>query len=103
MLKELRFRAYRVTVVHELKEPDKGKRVAYCNWLLSAIVNGFFDHMLFFMTEEARFHLSGYVNSQNTRYWSQDNSHIVHEEPRHPEEIGVWCAVSGMRIIGIFL
>jgi len=25
------------------------------------------------MTEEARFHLSGYVNKQNYRYWAPEN------------------------------
>ena len=34
-----------------------------------------------FFTDEAWFHLSGYVNSQNSRLWSYDNPHSLHENP----------------------
>jgi len=55
-------------------------------------------------TDEAWFHLSGYVNSQNTRIWAAENPHTVHEGPLHSQNIGVWCDVSRRRIIGpIFL
>jgi hypothetical protein len=33
------------------------------------------------MSDEAWFHLSGHVNSQNTRYWAAENPHLVHEQP----------------------
>ncbi|PSN33238.1 hypothetical protein C0J52_24490 [Blattella germanica] len=39
----LKFRPFRVSVVHELQEPDKGNRVTHCNWLLSSIVEGFLN------------------------------------------------------------
>ncbi|PSN35242.1 hypothetical protein C0J52_15520 [Blattella germanica] len=38
--KDLKFRPFGVSVVHELREPDKGKRITFCNWLLSSIVEG---------------------------------------------------------------
>ena len=57
-----------------------------------------------FFTAEAWFHLSGYINSQNTRIWAAENPHSVHEEPLHSQEFVVWCGVSCRRIIGpIFL
>jgi hypothetical protein len=52
------------------------------------------------MSDEAWFHLSGHVNSQNTRYWEAENPRLLHEQPLHNQKIGVWCAVSGTRIIG---
>ena len=55
-------------------------------------------------TDEAWFHVSGYVNSQNTRVWASENPHVFHESSLIPEKVGVWCAISGQRIIGpIFL
>ena len=57
------------------------------------------DPLLYFMSDEAWFHLSGYVNSQNTRYWSFENPHLIHETPLHDLKIGVWCAVSGTMIV----
>ena len=54
----------------------------------------------FLVTDEAWFHLSGYVNSQNSRHWAIENPHVIHESPLHPVKIGVWCAISAQRIVG---
>jgi hypothetical protein len=92
--------AYCVTAVHELKEPDREKRVAYCR-RLQAFFNehpGIIDFLWF--TDEAWVHLSQYVNSQNIRVWAAENPHVYHEEPLHPLKVGVWCAISIRRIIG---
>ena len=68
VLKSLSMRAYRITCVQELKLPDKNKRLQYCRWLLNMVEEGRLDPLLYFMSDEAWFHISGYVNSQNTRY-----------------------------------
>jgi hypothetical protein len=86
------------------------------------------DLLQHFMGDEAWFHLSGYLNSHNSRlykyinetfgsaiknnanvfkilfrYWATENLHIIHEAPLH-DQVGVWCALSGHRIVGpIFL
>ena len=68
------------------------------------VEEGRFDPLLYFMLDEAWFHLSEYVNSQNTRYWSSENPHVIHETPLHDLKIGVWCAVSGTNVVDpIFL
>jgi hypothetical protein len=53
-----------------------------------------------FFTDEAWFHLGGYVNSQNYRTWRTENPHNYTESLLHPQQIGVWCAISRRRIIG---
>ena len=58
------------------------------------------DPQLYFMSDEAWFHLSEYVSSQNTRYWSSENPHVIHKTPSHDLKIGVWCAVSRTKIVG---
>ena len=100
VLKSMSMRAYKVTCVQELKLPDKDERLQYCRWLLSMVEEGRLDPLLYFMSDEAWFHLSGYVNSQNTRYWSSENPHVIHETPLHNLKIGVWCAVSETKIVG---
>jgi len=50
-----------------------------------------------FFKDEACFHLSGYVNSQNYQTWRTENPHNYTETP---QKIGVWCAISTRRIIG---
>ena len=83
VLKSLSMRAYRIICVQELKLPDKDKHLQYCRWLLSMVEEGRLDPLLYFMSDEAWFHLSGYVNSQNMRYWSSENPHVIHETPLH--------------------
>jgi hypothetical protein len=68
--------------------------------MLKNVHDGLVDPQLLFITDEAYFHLSGYVNSQHTRIWSDENPHAVHQTPLHDIKIGVWCAVSVKRIIG---
>jgi len=45
-------------------------------------------------------HLSGYVNSQNSRIWASENPNAIHKEPLHSEKIGVWFGMSRRRITG---
>jgi hypothetical protein len=45
-------------------------------------------------SDEAWFHLSGYLNSQNSRFWSSENPHLFHEVPLRSQKIGCWCAIS---------
>jgi len=52
------------------------------------------------MSDEAHFHVSGFVNKQNFRYWSQANPRALHEKPLHSQKVTVWCAVSASGIIG---
>jgi hypothetical protein len=55
--------------------------------------------VLLFMTDEAWFHISGHVNAQNVRIWSDENPHTI-QVPLHSEKVGGWCAVSLQRITG---
>jgi hypothetical protein len=86
--------------VHEVKPVDAPQRIQFCNWMLKNMHDGLADPLLLFITDEACFHLSGYVNSQNTRIWSGENPHAIHQTPLHDIKIGVLCAVSARRIIG---
>jgi hypothetical protein len=52
------------------------------------------------MTDEARFHLSGFVNKQNMRYWSPVNPKELHEMPLHSPKVTVWCGVGAFGIVG---
>jgi len=93
-------KVYRVTIVQELKPLDTQKRMAYCEWFMN--VFGEDDELLdiTWYSDEAWFHLSGYVNSQNTRIWATEHPHEIHEVPLHSEKTRVLCAISRRRIIG---
>jgi hypothetical protein len=98
--KLLKLHPYGVQACHELKEIDKEKRMRYCRWFRQFVRNGvdILENGFFF--DDAWFHLSGYVNSQNSRFWSSENPHLLHEVPLHSHKIGCWCATSRKRIVG---
>jgi hypothetical protein len=80
---------------------DLPQRLEYCQWFLNTL-DVHLDKT--FCTDEAYFHLSGYVISQNTRMWSSENPYFFIETPQYPQKVGVWAAISQHRIIGpIFL
>jgi hypothetical protein len=98
--KMLKFYPYQMQVFHELIPGDNAKSVNYCRWFKNLIRGniGVLDQIFF--TDEAWFHLSGYVISQYYRTWRIENPHNYIETPLHPQKIGVWCAISRRRIIG---
>jgi hypothetical protein len=98
--KILKIYPYRAHVMHELKEPEKEKRLQYSRWS-EHFIQGGRDILGSFLSWW--FHLSGYINSQNSRIWSTENPHTFHERPLHSLKVGVWCAVSRWRIIGPIL
>lgn len=99
--KELKLYPYKIMSVHQLKQADYEKRMHYCRWfnnLLATKGNDILDNV--FYSDEAWFHLSGYVHSQNSRLWSAENPHAFHESPLHDLKVGVWIAISRSRIVG---
>jgi len=54
----------------------------------------------FLMTDEAHFHLSGYENKQNYRYWPPENPQEHHQRPLHSERLTVWCGIASFGVLG---
>ena len=52
------------------------------------------------MTDEAHFHLSGYVNKQNYLYWAPENPQEFHQHPLHSERLTVWCGIALFGVLG---
>ncbi len=100
-LHKLQLHPYKCSMLQELKPPDYEKRTRFCRWFLRFVREhglAFCDHVYY--SDEAWFHLTGYVNAQNNRYWSGENPRLFTETSLHPQKIGVWCAISRARIIG---
>jgi len=52
------------------------------------------------MSDEAHFHLDGYVNKQNCRFWVAENPRELHQRPLHNANLSVWCGISTVGIVG---
>jgi hypothetical protein len=76
--------AYRFRVAQELIQQDYDKSMTYCRWFQTFIEEnpGILDYTWF--SDEAWFHLSGYVNSQNTHLWGSENPHHCSRNPSIP-------------------
>lgn len=93
---------YKLQVVQTLNENDIAARRRFCERFLVMIEENQDIVHNFWMSDEAHFHLSGYVNKQNFRYWSDTNPRQLHQQPLHSSKVTVWCAMSSLGIIGPF-
>jgi hypothetical protein len=86
-------------LVRTLIPADAVARINFYRWMLQSVHHGTVDSTLLFMSDEARFHHSGFVNGQNTRNWDTDNPHTTHEVQLHHQNVSVWSSVGGRRIV----
>ncbi|KAI8123095.1 hypothetical protein CVS40_6188 [Lucilia cuprina] len=75
---------------------DHLRRRTYANRMLQLAHDNPGFHEKIIMSDEAHFHLNGYVNKQNSRFWGVENPQIIH----HPLKVTVWCAIWSGGIIG---
>lgn len=102
ILKDLHFHPYKIQVVQELLPRDLGIRVDFCERFEGLVAENPDATDFLLMSDEAHFHLSGFVNKQNFRYWATENPQHLHKVPLHSAKVTVWCAVSAFRIFGPF-
>ncbi len=74
-LKEEGFFPYQISELHELKPEDYSPSYDYCDWFFNKFGRNVETMSTIFFSDEAGFHLSGYVNSQNYRIWLTNNPH----------------------------
>lgn len=94
--RDLKFHPYKIQIVQEINENDYNLRKSFCQ----TIIERFRTLNTVFWSDEAHFHLNGYVNKQNCRFWSQVNPRQKHQRPLHSPKVTVWCALSVNGIIG---
>ena len=63
---KLHMHPYKISLVQELQPADFPRRVQYCHWFQANLDDNRILDLSFF-SDEAWFHLSGYINLQNFR------------------------------------
>lgn len=102
ILRRHKFHAYGVKLTQELKEEDYGKRLDFCESMEQKIRDPNFLKKVCF-SDESTFHLTGYVNRHNCRYWCEQNPHEHREaHTQRPQKRNVWAGILGNDIIGPF-
>lgn len=98
--KDLLLHPYKMQLTQELKPRDHGLRRTFVNWVLEmqTIDPDFFRKII--LSDEAHFHLDGYVNKQNCRIWGSENPRTIVEKSLHPKRVTVWCGFWVGGVIG---
>ena len=96
---DLHFHLYKLVNVQQLSHEVKIRRVNLSGDILTIVTNGN-NHNHLIMTDEANFHLCGYVNTQNCRYWTPADPRELHETPLHSVKVNVWCGIALFGVIG---
>lgn len=97
-----KFHPYGMKLTQELSEADFGKRLDFCESMENSIRDpNFLKNVCF--SDESTFHLNGYVNRHNCRYWCEANPHEYRQShTQRPQKINVWAGILGNEIIGPF-
>jgi hypothetical protein len=95
----MKLRPYKMAVIHALQPCDPAGRVNFCSCFLQSVVKSEIDPQLTFFSDEAWFHLQGYINTLNNYYRSSQNPHVTQEVLLHQVKICVWCAISARTIV----
>ena len=90
---------YKIQVGHKLQPGDAKKREEFSLWFLEKCKDKqFLSHLI--MSDEAHFHMDGFVNKQNCRIWATENPKVFTEVDSHGLRVTVWCGVAMKGIIG---
>lgn len=100
--KDLGMTPYKVQLVQQLKPTDHAMRFRFATWAWNRLEEDADFGQKIIFSDEAHFHLSGYVNKQNCRIWGTENPHAIEEKPMHPQRVTVWCGFWSKGIIGPF-
>ena len=75
---ELNFHPYKIMIVQRLLPSDSVQCRLFCERMLEIIAS---DDVILLMNDEVHFHLDGYVNNQNCRFWAAENLWELHQRP----------------------
>ena len=81
-----------------MSERDLIRRKEFCERMIDILEDD--PNTVLMMSDEAHYHLNGYVNKQNFRYWATTNPRELHEKPLHSPKVTVWCGVTGTEVVG---
>lgn len=73
--------------------------IAAAQWAEDGLVEDEHFYRKFIFSDEAHYHLCGYVNKQNCRI----GSHVTMEKLMHPQRVAVWCGMDRRHHWSVFL
>ncbi|GBO27634.1 hypothetical protein AVEN_88474-1 [Araneus ventricosus] len=90
--KSLRMFPYKIQSHQAIPINAVRQRFDFANEILTIIDNEGFDVGCIWFTYEAHFHLNGFMNKQNWRFWGPENPHLCEGRPPHSPKVTAWVA-----------
>lgn len=98
--RELQLFPYKVQTHQPISIQAQSQREDFANIISDMIDRWEIEADDIWFSDEAHFHLDGYVNKQNWRIWGSENPHIAVQRSLHPIRTTVWAALSSHGIVG---
>ena len=97
---ELKKFAYKIQMKQQQTVDNKKQRLEFGEQFSAKVERSptFVKNIVF--TDEAHFHLNGHVNSQNARYWADENPNATIETPQTKEKVTVWLGIGYHGVFG---
>jgi hypothetical protein len=94
---------YRIQMQQALFEADKARKVDFYGDLMMLLEDNAAVLQSIWLSDEAHFHLSGFVNKQNMRVWASEHPHNIMETPLHPQDARCVALCQQMVLLGQFV
>jgi len=96
----LKLYPYKIQIDQPLKGSDKLRRLEFAREFSAFLKDNPAVLNSIWFSDEAHFHLCGYVNKQNMRFWAAEQPSQTVSRALHPQKTTVWCAISATGIYG---
>ena len=91
--KDLGVNLFKIQLVQEWKPNKLPQRRIFVEWALGKLAEKppFYRKIVF--SDKTYFWLNGYINKQNSRFWSEDQPEELQKPPMHPEKVTLWSGL----------
>lgn len=103
MKHQIKLHPYKVSTCQKLYQRDIDRRVQFCRLMTQKFDEGVLAPDKIVFTDECWFHIDGFVNKQNFRFWAKENPHYVISKTKNPIKVMVWAAISTRGVFYTFI
>ena len=99
---ELHYRPWKPHYCQKISPEDCDRRMEFGELMLSWQEDWpeLFHNILW--SDEAVFHVGGFVNRHNCHYWAHEDPAVIAEKTQSRPKVTVWCGMTSSRIVGPF-
>lgn len=97
---ELDFRPWKPHYCQALSAEDCDRRLEYGEMMIEWQIRWPELYHNIVWSDEANFHVGGFVNRHNCHYWGAEDPKIIAEKVHTRQKVTVWCGMTSTKIVG---